>query len=71
VLLGGSPVGPVSASIGYASYPEETTSADQLMDLADKRMYAIKEGRSKGKMRRIPVQSSASLRLDSTGTCQD
>ncbi len=48
-LLSKSPTGPLSASIGCASYPEETTNADDLMDLADKRMYAMKEGRSRSR----------------------
>ncbi|MDO8736841.1 MAG: sensor domain-containing diguanylate cyclase [Thermoleophilia bacterium] len=39
-------VGQVRASVGYASYPEETANADELMDLADKRMYEVKERRA-------------------------
>lgn len=38
--------GQVRASVGYASYPEETADADGLMDLADKRMYEVKAGRA-------------------------
>jgi len=39
-------VGQVRVSVGYASYPEETANADELMDLADKRMYEVKERRA-------------------------
>ena len=66
--LKGSPIGPVSASIGYASYPEETSNADELLDLADKRMYSIKESRSGGKLRALPAPPSDGGWLDSTGT---
>ncbi|MHB8859234.1 MAG: GGDEF domain-containing protein [Thermoleophilia bacterium] len=51
--LTGSAIGQVRASIGYASYPEETSNADELMDLADKRMYSIKEGRARRKLRAV------------------
>ena len=46
-LLSDTRVGRVSASIGCASYPEETADADSLMELADKRMYAMKESRAR------------------------
>lgn len=40
-------VGQVRASVGYASFPEETSNAEELMDLADKRMYEVKERRAR------------------------
>ncbi|MFA6000954.1 MAG: sensor domain-containing diguanylate cyclase [Thermoleophilia bacterium] len=49
-LLRKSLAGLVRASIGHASYPEETTDGDELMDLADKRMYEVKQGRTRGKV---------------------
>lgn len=52
-LIGDTAVGQLQASIGYASYPEETASAAELLDLADKRMYAVKETRAK--LRRLPT----------------
>ena len=74
--LRGTPVGQVSASIGYASYPEETANADELMDLADKRMYAVKESRSDAgtgaNVKHLPVTlENKNARLESTGTYQD
>jgi GGDEF domain-containing protein len=49
-----SSIGPVRASIGYASHPEETAVSDELMDLADKRMYAAKGSRANSKLKRLP-----------------
>ncbi|MHB1361921.1 MAG: GGDEF domain-containing protein [Thermoleophilia bacterium] len=67
-----SPIGGVRASIGYASYPEETSNADELMDLADKRMYSIKESRTPRKLRALPLPPATEQPwLGSTGTCQD
>lgn len=63
--------GQVRASIGYASYPEEASSSEDLLDLADKRMYAVKEGRSRGKLRRLPEVPYFPGALPATGTCQD
>ena len=54
VLLAKTKVGPVGASIGFASYPEETANADELMDLADKRMYGMKESKTRGRVSRLP-----------------
>jgi diguanylate cyclase (GGDEF)-like protein len=47
ILISDTSLGPLRASVGYASYPEETTNADELMSLADKRMYSVKEGRKR------------------------
>ncbi len=56
-------VGPLRASIGFASYPEETTSADELMSLADKRMYADKKRHKQG-FARLPESGMTSLGLE-------
>jgi len=77
-------VGQVRTSVGYASYPEETANADELMDLADKRMYEVKERRAGVKASRsdsrlrsltdIPgsmIPDTRVSQLESTGTYQD
>ncbi|GBE58300.1 phytochrome-like protein cph2 [bacterium BMS3Abin01] len=56
-------LGPLRASIGYASYPEETTSADELLSLADKRMYAVKENRKRKRLVSPPRPGDYNLRL--------
>ncbi len=61
--LHGTAVGQVRASIGFASYPEETANADELMDLADKRMYAVKQKRAKGRLTRLPPPDTPVERL--------
>ncbi|MBI5869898.1 MAG: sensor domain-containing diguanylate cyclase [Actinobacteria bacterium] len=68
-------VGQVRASVGYASYPEETANADELMDLADKRMYEVKERRagvkalrSDNKLRSLPDIPGSMISDSQTGT---
>jgi diguanylate cyclase (GGDEF)-like protein len=39
--------GAVAASIGVASYPEDGASAQELLQVADRKMYAAKEGRKR------------------------
>ena len=75
VLLADTPVGPVGASIGFARYPEETSNAEELMDLADKRMYGMKVGKTRNRARRLPrlegFPGYGGLELGPTGMYQD
>ncbi|MHB1390564.1 MAG: GGDEF domain-containing protein [Thermoleophilia bacterium] len=70
--LRNSAVGQVRASIGYASYPEETANEDELLELADKRMYAVKEERSRQQgPRSLPTAApEQGWHLGQTGTYQ-
>jgi len=70
-LLRKSLAGPVRASIGHASYPEETTNGDELMDLADKRMYEVKQSRSREEVRTMPeVNKFRDLHIGKSGVYQ-
>ncbi|MFA5801135.1 MAG: sensor domain-containing diguanylate cyclase [Thermoleophilia bacterium] len=70
-LLSKSLTGPVCASIGHASFPEETTDGDELMDLADKRMYEVKQSRSRNDVRTMPFTNKhRDLHIGKSGVYQ-